>query len=85
MRVQELATPCYVISEAGLRHNGEILRGVQQRTGAKILLAQKCFANFGTYPLLQEYLAGTEASGLFEARLGAEKMPAGECDEIWGA
>ena len=85
MRVQELATPCYVISEAGLRHNGEILRGVQQRTGAKILLAQKCFANFGTYPLLQEYLAGTEASGLFEARLGAEEMPAGECHVFCGA
>ena len=85
MRVQELATPCYVISEAGLRHNGEILRDVQQRTGAKILLAQKCFANFGTYPLLQEYLAGTEASGLFEARLGAEEMPAGECHVLCGA
>ena len=85
MRVQELATPCYVISEAGLRHNGEILRDVQQRTGAKILLAQKCFANFGTYPLLQEYLAGTEASGLFEARLGAEEMPAGECHVFCGA
>ena len=85
MRVQELATPCYVISEAGLRHNGEILRGVQQRTGAKILLAQKCFANFGTYPLLQEYLAGTEASGLFEARLGAEEMPTGECHVFCGA
>ena len=85
MRVQELATPCYVISEAGLRHNGEILRGMQQRTGAKILLAQKCFANFGTYPLLQEYLAGTEASGLFEARLGAEEMPAGECHVFCGA
>lgn len=85
MRVQELATPCYVISEAGLRHNGEILRGVQQRTGAKILLAQKCFANFGTYPLLQEYLAGTEASGLFEARLGAEEMPVGECHVFCGA
>ena len=85
MRVQELTTPCYVISEAGLRHNGEILRGVQQRTGAKILLAQKCFANFGTYPLLQEYLAGTEASGLFEARLGAEEMPAGECHVFCGA
>lgn len=85
MRVQELATPCYVISEAGLRHNGEILRDVQQRTGAKILLAQKCFANFGTYPLLQEYLAGTEASGLFEARLGAEEMPTGECHVFCGA
>ena len=85
MKVQDLSTPCYVISEAGLRRNGEILQGVQKRTGAKILLAQKCFANFGTYPILQEYLAGTEASGLYEARLGAEEMPGKECHVFCGA
>ena len=85
MKVQDLSTPCYVISEAGLRRNGEILQGVQKRTGAKILLAQKCFANFGTYPILQEYLAGTEASGLHEARLGAEEMPGKECHVFCGA
>lgn len=85
MKVQNLSTPCYVISEAGLRRNGEILQGVQKRTGAKILLAQKCFANFGTYPILQEYLAGTEASGLYEARLGAEEMPGKERHVFCGA
>ena len=35
-----LPTPCYVIDEAALVHNLEILKGVQERTGAKILLAQ---------------------------------------------
>ena len=85
MKVQDLSTPCYVISEAGLRRNGEILQGIQKRTGAKILLAQKCFANFGTYPILQEYLTGTEASGLYEARLGAEEMPGKECHVFCGA
>ena len=29
---------------------------------------------FSTYPLLREYLAGTTASGLFEARLGHEEF-----------
>jgi len=76
---EQLATPCYVIDEKRLRENGEILKGVQERTGCKILLAQKAFSNYELYPLLSEYLAGTEASGLYEARLGKEEMPEGEC------
>ena len=43
------------------------------RTGCKILLAQKAFSNYDLYPVLSPYLAGTEASGLYEARLGAEE------------
>lgn len=70
----KLPTPCYVIDKAALRHNGEILKGVAERTGAKILLAQKAFSNFNFYPLLSQYLCGTEASGLFESRLGYEEM-----------
>ena len=57
-----LPTPCYLLDEAQLRRNGELLLGVQQRTGCKILLAQKAFSNFDLYPLLAPYLAGTEAS-----------------------
>ena len=41
-----LPTPCYLLDEGQLRRNGEILLGVQQRTGCKILLAQKAFSNF---------------------------------------
>ena len=70
-----LPTPCYLLDEARLRRNGEILLGVQQRTGCKILLAQKAFSNFGCYPVLAPYLAGTEASGLYESRLGKEELP----------
>ena len=70
-----LPTPCYLLDEAQLRRNGELLLGVQQRTGCKILLAQKAFSNFNEYPLLAPYLAGTEASGLFESRLGREELP----------
>ncbi len=75
----DLPTPCYIIDEAKLIENGKILRGVQDRTGCKILLAQKAFSNYDLYPAIAPFLAGTEASGLFEARLGAEKMPQGEC------
>lgn len=73
-----LPTPAYVIEEAQLRENAALLASVMRETGCKILLAQKAFSNYDFYPLLSEYLAGTEASGLFEARLGAEKMPGKE-------
>lgn len=81
----DLPTPSYVMDEAMLRRNGEILKGVQERTGCKILLAQKAFSNFNMYGILGEYLAGTEASGLYEARLGAEEMPEGEVHVFCGA
>lgn len=74
----DLPTPCYIIDETGLQKNGEQLASVMKNTGCKILLAQKAFSNYDFYPLLSKYLVGTEASGLFEARLGAEKMPGKE-------
>ncbi len=73
-----LPTPCYVIDKEKIIENCNILGGVSRRTGAKILLAQKAFSNFGLYPAMAPFLAGTEASGLFEARLGREEMPSGE-------
>lgn len=74
MQINELRTPCYVIDEGKLIENLEILHGVMQRTGAKILLAQKAFSAFYEYPLIAKYLSGTTASGLFEARLAHEEM-----------
>ncbi len=68
-------TPAYVLDESRLLQNLEILKGVQERTGCRILLAQKAFSMFSVYPLCAEYLAGTTASGLFEARLGKEEFP----------
>ena len=72
--IASLPTPCYVIDEAALRKNLKVLRGVQERTGAKILLAQKAFSCYHLYPMIGEYLAGTACSGLYEARLGFEEM-----------
>ena len=74
MQKQELRTPCYVIQEKKLRENLQILKGVKDRTGCRILLAQKAFSMYSVYPLLGEYLDGTTASGLYEARLGYEEM-----------
>ena len=69
-----LKTPGYVIDEAKIEENCKILKSVMDETKAKILLAQKAFSGFYFYPLIGEYLAGATASGLFEARLGAEEM-----------
>ena len=74
MKINELPTPCYVIDEKKLRKNLEILKKVKDDTGCRILLAQKAFSNFFEYPLIGQYLDGTTASGLFEAKLGYEKM-----------
>ena len=72
---ENLPTPCYILDEAMLRRNGGILARAARRTGCRILLAQKAFSNYDLYPVLAPYLDGTEASGLYEARLGAEEMP----------
>lgn len=82
---KDLATPCYVIEEKKLQENGEILDRVSKKTGCKILLAQKAFSNYNCYPILAQYLAGTEASGLYEARLGAEEMSGKEVHVFCGA
>lgn len=69
-----IPTPCYIIDEAKLLRNLEILHGVEERTGAKILLAQKAFSCYHFYPLIAQYISGTACSGLYEARLGYECM-----------
>lgn len=74
MRREELRTPCYVVKEKKLRKNLEILKGIREETGCRILLAQKAFSMYRVYPLIGEYLDGATASGLFEARLGYEEM-----------
>ncbi len=67
-------TPCYVIDEAQLKKNLELLKYVREKSGAKILLAQKAYSAFATYPLIARYLDGCTASGIYEARLGFEEM-----------
>lgn len=70
----ELVTPYFIIDEKLLRKNLECLKKIIDQTGCHILLAQKCFSMFSVYPMIAEYLSGTTASGLYEARLGYEHM-----------
>lgn len=72
--IAKFKTPCYVIDEAKLIQNLEILHGVEKRTGCKILLAQKAFSCYHLYPLIGEYISGTACSGLYEAKLGFDEM-----------
>jgi len=72
--IYKIATPYYIVDENLLIHNLETLKNVADRTGCHILLAQKAFSMFYFYPLIGEYLGGTTASGINEARLGHEEM-----------
>ena len=78
MNAEQLHTPCYVIDRDRLEENLKVLRGVMDRTGCRILLAQKAFSCYAVYPLISQYLCGATASGLFEARLCHEEMPGRE-------
>lgn len=72
MKEETIRTPYFLVDERRLRQNLEILKEVSEKAGCKILLAQKAFSMFSVYPLIRQFLAGTTASGLYEARLGAE-------------
>ncbi len=66
--------PRYVIDEAALVRNLEVLKDVSERTGVRILLAQKAFSCTAVYPLCAKYLTGTTASALFEAKHGHDNF-----------
>ena len=69
-----LPSPCYVVDEGLLIKNLEKMKSVIDKTGCKILLAQKGFSMFSVYPLIGEYLNGVTSSSVHEARLGFEEM-----------
>jgi len=74
-KILELApSPAYVVDLGRLRHNLAILDEVQQRSGAKILMALKAFAMWSTFPLIRQTLKGVCASSPWEARLGREQF-----------
>lgn len=68
--LESFETPYFLVDETRLRRNLSVLKSVCDRTGCKILLAQKAFSMYSVYPVIREYLAGTTASGLYEAKLG---------------
>ncbi|MFA5827609.1 MAG: carboxynorspermidine decarboxylase [Candidatus Paceibacterota bacterium] len=70
----KIKTPSYVVSLEKLENNLKILKQVEEKTEAHILMALKAFSVFFTFPLIRKYLSGSEASSVNEARLGAKKF-----------
>jgi carboxynorspermidine decarboxylase len=73
MNYAEIPSPCYVLNEAKLRRNLELLKRVQDEAGVEIICALKGFAMFSAFPLVSQYLTGATASSLNEARLIANE------------
>jgi carboxynorspermidine decarboxylase len=69
-----VVTPYYLIDEARLRRNLEIVARVRELSGAKSVLALKCFSTWCVFDLISEYLDGTTSSSLFEAELGRKRF-----------
>lgn len=72
--LEQVKTPVYITDLKLLKQNTQLLQKIQQETGCKILLAQKAFSMFSAYPYIRDDLAGTTASGIFEAKLGREEF-----------
>ncbi|AQS46635.1 MULTISPECIES: carboxynorspermidine decarboxylase [Thioclava] len=67
-------TPFYLIDEARLRENMRKIERLRERSGAKALLALKCFATWSAFDIMKPYMDGTTSSSLFELHLGREKF-----------
>ncbi len=70
----QISTPYYLIDERKLKKNLEVIARIREDSGAKSVLALKCFSTWCVFPLMRKYMDGTTSSSLFEARLGHEKF-----------
>lgn len=71
---EQIHTPCYVLEEARLRRNLELIKRVATEADVDIILAFKAYALWRTFPVFREYIAATTASSLYEARLAVEEF-----------
>ncbi|MDQ1184292.1 carboxynorspermidine decarboxylase [Agrobacterium larrymoorei] len=69
-----LQTPYYLIDKTKLLRNMEKIAYVREKSGAKALLALKCFATWSVFDFMAEFMDGTTSSSLYEVRLGHEKF-----------
>ena len=74
MDINKIPSPCFVLDEARLRQNLELIDRVQRTAGVTVILAFKGFAMWSAFPLVRQYLKGATASSLSEARLCFEEM-----------
>ena len=70
----QITTPYYIIDEKRLLRNLQIMQQIREQSGAKFVLALKCFSTWSVFDLMRQYMDGTTSSSLYEARLGHEKF-----------
>lgn len=68
------ATPYYLIDKSKLLRNMEKIAYVREHSGAKALLALKCFATWSVFDFMSDYMDGTTSSSLYEVKLGRKKF-----------
>ncbi|HUH59742.1 MAG TPA: carboxynorspermidine decarboxylase [Candidimonas sp.] len=69
-----IPTPYYLIDESALLRNLEVIDKVRELSGAKVLLALKCFATWSVFDLMRKHMDGTTSSSLYEVKLGHQKF-----------
>ena len=72
--IKKVPSPCFVLDEALLRDNLQLINRVQKEAGVSVILAFKGFSMWSAFPIVREYLPGATASSLNEARLCFEEM-----------
>jgi carboxynorspermidine decarboxylase len=70
----DMATPYFIIDEVKLKENLAVVEKLKHLSGAKVLLALKCFSTWGAFPVMKDVIDGTTSSGLYETRLGYERF-----------
>jgi carboxynorspermidine decarboxylase len=71
--LSRVPSPCFVVDEKAIERNLRVLSEVGEQSGAHVLTALKAFSMFALAPLVRQYLGGTCASGIHEARLGRQE------------
>ena len=69
-----IKTPYYLIDKSKLLRNMEKIAYLREHSGAKALLALKCFATWSVFDLMGQYMDGTTSSSLYEVKLGKLKF-----------
>lgn len=72
--MSDLQTPFYLIDQTRLQRNMDRIQRLRDRSGARALLALKCFATWSAFDMMKGHMDGTTSSSLFELRLGREKF-----------
>src|SRR5699024_9817897 len=69
-----IQTPYYLIDKNALQRNLDVIDYVRKNSGAKLLLALKCFATWSVFDFIKPYMDGTTSSSLYEVKLGYQKF-----------